>query len=203
VPPPPLRLARRGRLLAGVAVGRLGGDLVDVREDRLAEVVEHFRREPGPAAGLHEPPPCEPRADAVGGQQRVEAAAGVVLPAAQVDVDRAGGADVRGRVLDELEEALEGDLDPAPDLDAERAFHSARIIRDLGGDRGDHLVGEPGEHGPQGGSGLRGDRRERARGRRHCGEATKPAGRAGSRPVTSAWGLPYRPAGGAVVIPMG
>ena len=37
-----LALARGGRLLLGVALRRLGGDLVDVGEDRLAELVERL-----------------------------------------------------------------------------------------------------------------------------------------------------------------
>ena len=57
-------LAGRGRLLLGVAVGRLGRDLVDVVEDRLAEQVDASGSS-YPRCPLDEAPPGEPRADAV------------------------------------------------------------------------------------------------------------------------------------------
>ena len=84
--PAALALARGGGLLLRVALGRLGRELVDVGEDRLAERVDRVGREPARDAGLDEPPPRQPRADPVGGEQRVEAAAGVELAAAEVDV---------------------------------------------------------------------------------------------------------------------
>ena len=116
-----LRLAGDGGLLLRVAVRRLGGDLVDVGEDRLAEVVEHLRGEARLAAGLDEAPPREARADAVGGQQGVEAAPGVELAAPEVDVDRPrAAAAARLRVLDQRQEALEGDLHAAPHGGPER-----------------------------------------------------------------------------------
>ena len=92
-PPQPLALARGGRLLLRVALRRLGRELVDVGEDRLAERVDGLGLQAGVLARLHEAPPRQPRAEPVGGQQRVEAAPRAHLAAAEVHV----GARGRGR----------------------------------------------------------------------------------------------------------
>ena len=145
--PPPAALALAGgrRLLLGVAVGRLRGDLVDVGEHRLAEREQRVGRQPRVLAGLDEAAPGEPGADPVGGEQRVEAAAGVELAAPEVHVRVARAADVGGRVGDHVHEAPERDLDAEPHHLPERPFHRARVVGDLDGDRGDHLVGEAGQ----------------------------------------------------------
>ena len=54
-----LALAGGGRLLLGVALRRLGRELVDVGEDRLAERVDRARVEPAGHARLDEAPPRE------------------------------------------------------------------------------------------------------------------------------------------------
>ena len=89
-----LALARGLRLRLGEARRGLGRDLVDVGEHRLAEVVERVGREAGARAGVDEPPPRQPRADAVGGQQRVQRAALAVLARAEPLVGVARAADL-------------------------------------------------------------------------------------------------------------
>ena len=100
-----LALAGGGGLLGRVARDRLAGDLVDVGEDRLAEAVERRRLEVGPHAGLDEAPPGDLRADAVGGQQRVERAALAHLQAAELEVDAPVAVADRRRRLDRVDEA--------------------------------------------------------------------------------------------------
>ena len=78
-----------------VALDRVGGELVDVGEDRLGEQAELLGVQPGPAAGRRDPPPGDPGADPVGGLQRVERAPLAQLAAAEGDVDLAAHA--RGR----------------------------------------------------------------------------------------------------------
>ena len=91
-PPAALGLARGLGLRLREARRGLGGDLVDVGEHRLAEVVERVGREAGLRARVDEPPPRQPRADAVGGQQRVQRASLAVLAGAEplVGLARAG-----------------------------------------------------------------------------------------------------------------
>ena len=172
-PPQPLALARGGRLLLRVALRRLGRELVDVGEDRLAERVDGVGLEPAVAARLHEPPPRQPRAEPVGGQQRVEAAPRAHLAAAEVHVGRAPAAVVAGRVLDQVDEAPERALDAEPHDAPELALHRPRVVGHLDGDRADHLVGQPGQDGTQHRGGVGGDRREGSGGRRHYHEATR------------------------------
>ena len=128
---------------------------------------------PPVAARLHEAPPRQPRAEPVGGQQRVEAAPGAHLAAAEVHVGQAPAAVVAGRVLDQVDEAPERVLDAEPDDAPELALHRPRVVGHLDGDRADHLVGEPGEDRAQHGGGVGGDRREGSRGRGHYHEATR------------------------------
>jgi fucose permease len=162
-----LREARRG----------LGRDLVDVGEDGLAQVVQRVGLEPRAGAGLDEPPPRPACADAVGGEERVQRAPGLVLAGAEprVGVARAG---VVGRLADQqVDEAVERDLDAeAHDL-AEPALHRAGVTRDLGGDRGDDVVRQARQRGAER---VRRLRRERRLGR-HYHQATRIA-RGGGRP---------------------
>ena len=148
-PPAALALAGGRRLLLCVALRRLGRELVDVGEDRLAERVDDRRRQPGLDAGLDEPPPREPRSHPVGGQQGVEAAPGVELAAAEVDVGRARLVRVRRRIGQQVDEAVERHLHAEPDDLAELAFERTRVARHLAGDRGDRLVGEARQDGAQ------------------------------------------------------
>ena len=167
--PAALAVARGLRLRLGEARRGLGRDLVDVGEDRLAEVVQRVGREAGARAGLDEAPPCPPRADAVGGEQRVQRAPGLVLAGAepQVGVARAG---IVGRLAhQQVHEAVERDLHAeAHDL-AEAALHRARVAGHLGGDRGDDVVGEARERRAERVRCLWRERRLRG----HCHEATR------------------------------
>ena len=105
----------------GVALDRLSRQLVDVGEDRLREQVQRARLQPGCLAGGREPPPGHPRAEAICGEQRVEAAAGPHLAAPEVDVDAATGAAIGLGALDHLDELPQRLLDPGPQSLSERA----------------------------------------------------------------------------------
>ena len=109
-----------------------------------------------PAAGRRRTPgrdeaaPGDPRADAVGGEQGLEAAAGVELAAAEVHVRLARAAGVRLRRGEQVDEAVEG----APRRRRRTTWPNSpsiapRVVRHLCGDGGDRLVGEAGEDGAQ------------------------------------------------------
>jgi hypothetical protein len=86
----------------------------------------------------------------------------VVLASAEVHVGGAGAAHIGPRVEHEVQEALEGDLDAAPDRLAELALHGAGVVGDLGRDRLDRLVREARQHRAQDVGGLGRDGGERA-----------------------------------------
>ena len=128
----------------GVALDRVGGELVDVGEDRLGEQAQRLGLEPARRAGCGEPPPGDPRADPVGGLQRVERPP---LPAARRGrARRRPRGPARGRASGSRIRATNwrsASLDPGPDAAAEapssgRAYSgtSRAIVReDLLGDR--------------------------------------------------------------------
>ncbi len=86
-----LALALLLALRLGVALDRVGGELVDVGEDRLGEEADLLGVGVGAAGGGGDPPPGDPGADAVGRLERVEVAALPELPPAQPDIDVAAG----------------------------------------------------------------------------------------------------------------
>ena len=134
-----LALARGRRLLLGVArrPTRPRARRCRRRSPRRARRSRPAAR-PAGDAGLDEAPPGEPRADAVGGEQRVEAAAGVELAAAEVRRRcRARSPASAARVGDQVDEAAERDLDAEPHDLAELALHRARVVGHLARDRGD------------------------------------------------------------------
>ncbi len=93
--------------------------------------------------------PGQPRAEAVGAQERVEGAARAELAAAQADVDLAGRV-LRPRLTAELvDEALQGELHPRPQPLAEGAVEGAGVVRHLAPDGGDRVPRQLGEDGPQ------------------------------------------------------
>ena len=124
-----LVLAGRGGLLLRVALGRLGGELVDVGEDRAAERVDRVGLQAAGDARLDEPPPGEAGADAVGGEQRVEAAARLELPAPELDVGAARARRVGVGRGEQVEEAVERDLDADPHGLPELALERPRVAR--------------------------------------------------------------------------
>src|SRR4029079_18396304 len=73
----------------GEALDRVGREFVDVGEDRLGEKAQRLWVEPRPAAGRRKVSPGDPRADAVGGLERVEGASLAQLSAAERKVDLA------------------------------------------------------------------------------------------------------------------
>src|SRR5206468_11401563 len=133
--PAPLALAVHARLLGRVALDRLGRDLVDVREDRLAEVVDGVRRQPAGRGRVDDAPPGDARADAVRGQQRVEAAAGPGLTAPEADVHVAGPVGGRGvRLLKGVDETAQRHVVATTAIAPERAGERARGFGPLGAD---------------------------------------------------------------------
>ena len=84
-------LARRDGLGGGIALHGIGGELVDVGEDRLGQQAGRGGVDPGSFARFCGPAPGQARSDAVGGLERVEAAAGSHLTRPQRAVDRRPG----------------------------------------------------------------------------------------------------------------
>ena len=105
----------------------------------------------GGLAGGHEVLPGQARAEAVGAQQRVEAAPGAHLAAAERDVDLACAAVAGRRVLDAVDEARQRALDADPQRATERSLQRARVVGDLAADGGDHLLRELRQRRAQGG----------------------------------------------------
>jgi hypothetical protein len=122
-----------------VALGRLGREHVDVGEDPLGEQVERVGIEARPDADGREPPPRDARADPVGGEQRVQAAACPHLALAERAVHvRTPNRPAR---LDLGEQVAERRLHAGDDADPEVALDRPRVARDVGDDRLNHLLG--------------------------------------------------------------
>ena len=123
-------------LRLGVALDRVGRELVDVGEDRLGEQGQHLGLEAGlRPAGRRDPPPGDPGADPVGGLQRVEAAALAQLAAAERDVDLAARPAAGVGVADQGDELAQRLGDAGADAAAEAALQRARVLGHLAGDR--------------------------------------------------------------------
>src|SRR5919108_2674325 len=142
------RALGRGALL-GEPLDRLGADAVDVVEDRAGQAIERARLVAGSLAGGEEALPGQAGPDAVGAQQRVEAAAGAHLAAAERDVDLARAAVVLVRTLDRVHEARQRALDADPKGAAERALERTRVGRDLAPDGHDDVLREIGQRRAQ------------------------------------------------------
>ena len=153
-PPPAAQVLDLG-LRLGEALDRVGGELVDVGEDRLGQERQRFGPDPGPPAGVGEAPPGDPGADPVGGLQRVERAPGALLAAAERQVDLAARVAPRVGIADQGDELGQRLLHPAPDPAPEAPLQRPRVLGDLVGDRLEDLgrdrvdlafdqVGDPG-----------------------------------------------------------
>ena len=103
--------------LLGEALDAVGADAVDVAEDRAREVVERRRLVARRLAGGDEALPGQPRAEAVGAEERVEAAPAAELGAPELDVQAARVGVLLRRVLDAVDEPRER----RADADAQRA----------------------------------------------------------------------------------
>ena len=147
----------------GEALDRVGGELVDVGEDRLGEQGERFGPDPGPPTGVGEAAPGHPGADPVGGLQRIEGAARPLLAAAERQVDLAARVAARVGIADQRHELGQRLLHPAPDPAPEAALQRPRVLRHLVGDRLEDLgrdrldlafdqVGDPAGRSRQGSS---------------------------------------------------
>ena len=137
-----LRLARGLRLLGRVPLGRDRRDLVDVGEDRLGERRQFRGRGPLHLGRLRDPPPRDPGADAIRGEQRLQRPPLAQLPAAEVEVDGAPALGVGAGALDVVDETGErrahARAHPAP----EAALQRARVLGHGLADRGDDLVAQ-------------------------------------------------------------
>ena len=130
-------------LRLGVALDRVGGELVDVGEDRLGQQAQRLgveARPRGPARG--DPPPGDPGADPVGGLQRVQRAPLAQLAAAELDVDLAARPAAGLGIADQGDELAQRLADAAADAAAEASLQRPRVLRDLAGDRGEDLRGD-------------------------------------------------------------
>ncbi len=115
--PPTLDVARVCELRFGVALDRLGGELIDVREHRLGEGPLCLCARSGGGRGLTHAPPGDTRADTKGGLQAIEAAPGVMLAVSEASID---GARLLGFVADEAAQRYLGaGADPASEVPAE------------------------------------------------------------------------------------
>ena len=124
----------------GVALDRVSRERLDVGEDRLGEQAEHIgldTRLPGRGG---QAPPCDARADAVCGLQRVERAALAQLTCAERDVDLAPGATCARWASDQLDELPERLGNAGSHSASERSLQGARVVRHLECDRGEDLV---------------------------------------------------------------
>ena len=124
-----------------IAVDRVGGELVDVGEDRLSQEAEDLRVEPGLAADAGEAAPGDAGANPVGGLQRVQRAALAQLAAAERDVDLAPQPAAGLRIANQGNELFERLADAGANPAAEAALQRARVLRDLAGDRREDLRG--------------------------------------------------------------
>ena len=125
-----------------VALHRVGGQLVDVGEDRLGEQAQLLGVEARAPGGGGDPPPGDPGPDPVGGLQRVEGPALAQLAAAEGDVDLAADPAPSLGVADQGDELPQRLLHPGPDAAPEAALEGARVLGHLAGDRGQGLGGD-------------------------------------------------------------
>ena len=126
-----------------VALDRVGGELVDVGEDRLGEQAERLGVEVGRAGRpARDPPPGDPGADPVGGLQRVERPALAQLAAAEGDVDLAADPAAGLGIADQGDELPQRLADAGADAAAEAALERARVLGHLAGDRREDLLGD-------------------------------------------------------------
>ena len=139
------RLARGRRLRLGVAVGRERRELVDVGEHRLGEQGQRPPVDPGLDRDRRDPPPGDPGAEPVGGEQGVERAALAVLAPAERPVDGVAGAAVEVGIADQVDELAQRLLDPAADPGAEAPAQRAPVGGHALADRLDDLVAERGD----------------------------------------------------------
>ena len=91
--------------------------------------------------GRGQPPPRDPRADAVGGLERVERAALAQLAGAQRGVDLATRTAVARRASDQVDELPQRLGYAGPHAVSERPLERARVVRHLARDRGEDFVG--------------------------------------------------------------
>ena len=141
-----LSLAGRRRLLAGVPGRRLGGQRIDVGEDRFREHVQRLRFQSGRTPEGDKAPPRDAGTGPVGAQQRVETSAGAHLALTERPVhirapDRSAGFDLGEEVVKRL---LDAGADPSAELPLERT----RVCGDPA-DRVDHLVRDVRQRGSE------------------------------------------------------
>ncbi|WP_449061334.1 hypothetical protein [Planomonospora algeriensis] len=142
-----LHLPGRARPGLAEALGGGVGELVEVDEDGLAQVVQLLRGEPEVLGLLGQAPPGHPGAQAHRGLQRVEVAAlvGLAAPdrAEHVGLQRPAG------VLDPVHELAQRLVHGQPyDLDVGLVGRPG-VFGDAQDDLVDHLLGDPGQARPE------------------------------------------------------
>jgi hypothetical protein len=129
------------RLGRCIAVDRVGGELIDVGEDRLGQETEDLRVELGLAADPGEVAPSDASANPVGSLQRVQRAALAQLAATEGDVDlppqAAAGIGIANQGDELLKRLADAGADPATEAPLERAC----VLGHLAGDRREDLRG--------------------------------------------------------------
>ncbi|MEU0480099.1 hypothetical protein ABZ260_13070 [Streptosporangium sp. NPDC006013] len=157
---PKFELARHPDLGLGVAVGRRGGDLVEVDQDRLPDVAHALPGQVEPLGLLGQPSPRHPGADPQRGLERVEGAPLRGLPAADGAEDLQQPGPARPPVTDPVHESGECLLDGVPD-DTGVGAALPGVLRHAGPDLADHLLGQDVQIGAEGLGELPGDVRLR------------------------------------------
>jgi hypothetical protein len=129
-------------LRLGVAVDGVGGELVDVGEDRLGEQRQRLRLQLRPPARRGDPPPGDPGADPVGGLQRIERPSLPLLAATELDVDLPPGLAAGVGISDQGDEPEQRLADAGADAAAEAALQRPLVLGHLAGDRRQDLLGD-------------------------------------------------------------
>ena len=141
LPPPPLAFSLQAGAGLGVALHRVGRELVDVGEGRLGQEPERGPVDPGLDRGRRELAPRHARPHAVGGLERVEGTALAQLAAPERPVHLAARGPAPVGVADQRHELPQrlghAGAHPVP----ERPLERPRVLRHLPGDGGEDLVG--------------------------------------------------------------
>ena len=130
-----------------ISLHRVGGELIDVGEDRLGEQSELLGVGPAAAGSGGDTAPGDAGTDPVGGLERVERAALPQLGPAQANVDVPTRLPPRGGVADQRNELAQRLADAGADRDAERALERTGVLGDLTADARQDLLGHLGQLG--------------------------------------------------------
>jgi hypothetical protein len=145
LPAAALALALLLSLGLGVALDRVGGELVDVGEDRLGEQAELLGVSTLAPGGGRDPAPGDSRAHPVRRLQRVERPSLTQLAAAEPYIYVAAGVPAGLRIADQGDELPQRLAHAGADPDPEVALQGAGVLGHLLGDRRQDLLGRRGQ----------------------------------------------------------